>query len=52
MDMLKEKIPEEKDLDMNEQENIIMKSSREENWRDVAQYGQDNSNIRALMWDV
>ena len=52
MDMLKEKIPEEKDLDMNEQENITMKASREENWRDVAQYGQDNSNICALMWDV
>ena len=52
MDMLKEKIPEEIDLDMNEQENIIMKASREETWRDVAQYGQDKSNIRALMWVV
>ena len=52
MDMLKENILEEKDLDMNEQENIIMKSSREENWRDVAQYGQDKSNICALMWDL
>ena len=52
MDMLKEKMPEKIDLDMNEQENIIMKSSRDENWRDVAQYGQDESNIHALMWDV
>ena len=50
--MLKENIPEEKNLDMNEQENIIIKSRRQENWRDVAQYGQDKSNIHALMWDV
>ena len=50
--MLKENIPEEKNLDMNEQENITMKASREENWRDLAYYGQDKSYIRALMWVV
>ena len=29
-----------------------MVDSREEHWRDVAEYDKDNSNIRALRWYV
>ena len=29
-----------------------MEDSREEQWRDVYEYGEDKSKIHELMWDV
>ena len=42
-------MPEERDPYLNEDEYIITKDSMEEHWRDVAEDGEDKSNIRALM---
>ena len=43
---------EERDPDLNEEEDIIMDDSREEDWRDVADEGNNNKNIHALRWEV
>ena len=48
-DILEEQMPEERDPYLNEDEYIITKDSMEEHWRDVAEDGEDKSNIRALM---
>ena len=37
---------------MNEEEDIRMKEIREEHLRDVADNGEDKSNICTQMWDV
>ena len=49
--MLEEKVSEERDPDLNEEEDIIMEDRREEHWRDVAEYGDNKFYIHAL-WDV
>ena len=36
--------------DTNEEEDIRMRNSREEHWRDVAEDGKDKNNIYALGW--
>ena len=46
------KAPEEKNLDLNDEEDIRMKYSREEHWRDIADNGDYKSNIHDLKWDV
>ena len=50
--MLEVQVPEEKYLDQNEEEDIIMEDSREEHWRDVDYYGKDKNKIQDLRWDV
>ena len=55
MDMLEEQAPEERYTDLNEEEDIIMKDSRQDNWRmqrEVAEDDQDKRNVHALKWDV
>ena len=49
-DMLEEQVSEERDLELNEEEYIIMKDIREERWRDVADNGEDKTKICALRW--
>ena len=39
---------EEIDPYLNEEEDIIISDSRDEHWRDVAEDGEDKSNIYAL----
>ena len=52
MDILEEKALEDRYLDLNEDENIIIEDSRVEHWRDVADDGENNSKIHYLRWDV
>ena len=47
-DMLDEQVPKERDLDLNEEEDIRMEDSREEHLRYVAEDGEDKSKIHAL----
>ena len=51
-DVLKEQVSEESYLDLNEEEDIRMKYSWDEYWRDVAEDGEYKSNIFALRWYV
>ena len=51
-DILEERVLEEIDPDLNEEEDIRMQDSREEHWRDVADDGEYKSKIHALRWDV
>ena len=41
---------EDRDLDLNEEENIRLDSIREENFRDVAEEGEDKKKIHTLRW--
>ena len=50
--MLEENVSEERDLDLNEEEDIIMEVSRKEKWRYVSKDGENESNIHALGWDI
>ena len=43
---------EERDLDLNEKDDIRMEDSRYEHWRDVSEYGKDNSKVRVLRWNL
>ena len=43
---------EDRDLDLNEEEDIIMEDSMEEHWRDVAEGGDDKKKIHVLRWYV
>ena len=43
---------EERDPDLNEDEDIIMEDSREEQWRDVSGDDEYKSEILNLRWDV
>ena len=50
--MLGERVSEEIDPDLNEEEDIIMEDSREEHWRNIFEDRKNKSNIHALRWDV
>ena len=41
---------EERDMDLNEEEDIRLGGIREENWRYVSEEGDDKNNIRSLRW--
>ena len=43
---------EERDPDLNEEEDTILDAIREEHWRNIADKGDDNKKIYALMWKV
>ena len=51
-DMSEEQVAEERDLDLNEEEDIRMDASREEHWRDIAEEVHDKKNIYDLRWEV
>ena len=51
-DMLEDQVSKERYPDLNEEEYIILDSTREEHWRDVAKEGDDKKKIHALMWEV
>ena len=52
MDMLEGQVWDEKDPDLNEEEYIRMDYSREQQWGDVAEDGDDMSKIHSQMWYV
>ena len=43
---------DEIDTNQNEEEEIIMEDIRKDHCRDVAEDGEDKSNIHNLNWDV
>ena len=45
-------VSEERYLDLNEEEDIIMDESREEYWRDVSEEGDDKKKIHTLRWEI
>ena len=52
MDVLEGQVSEEKYPDLNEQQDIIMEDSRQDNCRDVAEDGEDKMKIHSLRWDI
>ena len=48
VDVLEEKVSEERYPDLNAQEGIRMEDIREDHWRDVAEDGKYKSKIHAL----
>ena len=52
MDMLEGQVWDERDPDLNEEEYIRMEYSREQQWGNVAEDGDDMSKIHSLMWYV
>ena len=51
-DMSDDQVVEERDTDLNEKQDIRLDEIREENWRGVADEGDDKKNIHALRWQV
>ena len=43
---------EERDPDLDGEGDIKMTDSREEQWRDIADYDKNSSIIHAIGWDV
>ena len=43
---------EERDLYLNEEEDVRLDAIWEEHWRDVAEEGDDKRNMHALRWEV
>ena len=43
---------EERDLDLNEEEDIRLDEIREYHWGDASEEGDDKKNIHALRWEV
>ena len=52
IDILEEHVLEERYPDLNEEEEIRMKDSSKDHWKDVADDGDNKKNIHALRWDV
>ena len=48
-DMLEEKVLEDIDPDLNEEEGIGIEDSKEEHWRDVPENGEDRKN---MFWEI
>ena len=51
-DFSEEQVSAERDPDLNGEEDIIMDEIRDENWRDVAEEGENKKNIHSLRWYV
>ena len=43
---------EERDLDLNDNEDIRLDEIKEEHWRDVAEEAENKKKICALRWEV
>ena len=50
--MSEDQVAEERDMDLNEEEDIRLGAIREEHWRDVDEEGDHEKNIHALRWEV
>ena len=51
-DTLEEQVSEERDMDLNEEEDIRLYAISEEYWRYVAEEGGNKKNIHALRWEL
>ena len=52
MDLSGEHMSGERDLYLNEEEDIIMDEIRDNHWRDVSEEGDDKKKIHTLSWYV
>ena len=50
--MSEDKVAEERDPDLNEDEDIILDIIREDHWMDVAEEGDYKKKIHVLRWEV
>ena len=50
--MLEENVSKERDMDLNQEEDIIMEENRQEHWIYVDDNCKDKSNINSLRWDI
>ena len=51
-DMQEDQVAEERYPNLNEDEDIILGTIREDHWREVYQEGGDKNKSRALRWEV
>ena len=51
-DMSEDQVSEERDMDLNEEEDIIMDESRDEHWGDVSEEDDNKKNVHALRWYI
>ena len=51
-DMSEDQEAEQRDLELNEEEDIRLDAIREEHWGGVAEKGDDKKKIHALRWEV
>ena len=49
IDISEDQVLEERDLDLNEQEDIIMDKIRDEHWKGVSEEYEDKKDIHALV---
>ena len=43
---------EERYLDLNEEEDIILDAVREDSWRDISEEGENKKKIHDMRWEV
>ena len=51
-DILEEQVLEERYLDLNEEEDIILDAIREKHWRDVSEEVENTKKMHALSWEI
>ena len=51
-DVLQDQVSEERKLELNEEEDIILDEIRETHWSYVAQEGDDKKKIHSMRWEV
>ena len=50
MVMSEEQVSEERDMDLNQEEDIIMECGRDQHYSYVSNDGNDKNNMHALRW--
>ena len=50
--MMEEQLSEERDVELNDEEDIRMEYIMEEHWRDVSGDGDNKKKIHGLRWEV
>ena len=51
-DMSEEQVSEERDMDLNEEEDIRIDEIRDEHQGGVAEEGENNNNMNSLRWEI
>ena len=51
-DMSEDQVAEERDMDLNEEEDVRLDTIREEHWMNVSEEGDYKKKVHTLMWGV
>ena len=51
-DMSEDQVAEDRDMNLDEKQDIILDTIREAHWRDVAEEDEDKKKIHDLRWEV